>query len=637
MARDLWSSRLAFLFAAIGAAVGFGNIWRFPALAYEYGGGAFFIPYLMALSLVGIPLLMLEISMGQHERTGDVGVFGAINDRLRGIGLSSVVCGFFVTAYYVPLIAWVVRAFFESFGHMSDDWEDISGTEATTYFYHQVVGMSTLDEDDLRPTRIIWSNVGYLLLVWLCIGVCLGFGIKWTGRIAYVTMGLPIVMLIVFFIRAVTLPGASEGIHAYIGEWDLSVLKERPDVWSTAVTQIFFSLGVTFGVMTAFGSHCPRDAPARQNSIIIALANSFFSFVSGFAVFGVLGYLKQYENAEHIDEVVKAGPALLFGAYPAALSTVPGGLIWVRFLFFNLFLLGIDSAFALTEAVVAVAKDSIIGSVASHRAIIVGTISLGFLCGLIYATDAGLVFLDVIDFYINFIMLLIGFIKTFSAGWIYGMKGQVKKLGHQPVYAYLATTFGAVISASWVWFGVEGDSTFAGFLTFFVWYGLGMAGCIYLLRQEMETHPEKGWTWRSILMELLFNNAFHLKDELESSVGNLSFTWVLLVKHLIPPSLLVLFFNLACAKNENGESDFGNYGGFVTWPFQVLGIAAVVLVMLIFLAGVLYPKAYEVLLVNRELDAKESTKKASSGILDDTFADDMDYVEIDHKKLPVEA
>lgn len=635
MAKEIWSSRLAFLFAAIGAAIGFGNIWRFPALAYEYGGGAFFIPYVMALCLVGIPLLILEISMGQHKRTGDVGVFGSINHRLRGIGLSSVICGFFVTCYYVPLIAWVVRAFVESFGHMSDDWEDISGTEATQYFYHQVIGMSTLDEDDLRPTRIVWANVGYLAFVWICIGVCLGFGIKWTGRISYFTMGLPIILLAFFFVRAVTLPGASEGIHAYIGEWDLSVLKERPDCWSTAVTQIFFSLGVTFGVMTAFGSHCPQDAPARENSVIIALANSFFSFVSGFAVFGVLGYLKQYENAEHIDEVVKAGPALLFGTYPAALSTVPGGLYWVRFLFFNLFLLGIDSAFALTEAVITVLKDSVLGSVASHRVLVAGTISLGFVCGLMYTTDAGIVFLDVVDFYINFVMLLVGFIKTFAAGWLYGVKGQVESLGHEPVYAYMATTFGAVIAGSWVWFGIEGSTTGAGFLVFFLWYACGTSLCIYLLRQEISSHPEKGWTWKSIIMELAFKNAYQLRDELESSVGKLPLVWPFLIKHLIPPSLLILFFNLACAKNDEGESDFGNYAGYTNWPFQVLGISAVAVVVLVFLVGAIYPKGYEILSATQDADADD--KKTVADEESDTFDDDMNYTELPEKSLPVAA
>jgi len=537
MARKVWSSRAAFIFAAVGAAVGFGNIWRFPALAYSYGGGAFFVPYLLALLLVGMPLLLLEIGMGQMRRAGDYGVFHSVHRRIGGVGLASVLCGFFVTCYYVPLISWVVRAFVESFGHMSDDWEDISGAEASQYFYDDVIGMETLG-DGTRPTRIVGANVAYLLFSWLCIGLCLAFGIKWTGRIAYVTMGLPLILLAFFFVRAVTLPGASEGIVAYIGEWDFSVLVNRPDCWSTAVSQIFFSLGVTFGVMTAFGSHCPPGAPAAENSVIIAVSNSFFSFVSGFAVFGVLGYLKNVQGSENINDVVQAGPALLFGAYPAALSTVPGGLHWVRFLFFNLFLLGIDSAFALVEAVLSVVKDSTYGTNVPQKALVGTIIGLGFLCGLMYATDAGLLFLDVVDFYINFVMLGLGFVKSFSAGWLYGLEKQIETFGERLVYGFMLATFAPLVLASWVWFGMDGNNFIGGFLLFFLTYVCGIAGIVRSLNNR--TDP-----WKSALYELALRNVHDLRDELVDSVGNIYSFWAVLIKHFIPQVLLVLFFNLA--------------------------------------------------------------------------------------------
>jgi SNF family Na+-dependent transporter len=110
--RETWSSRTAFLLAAIGAAVGFGNVWRFPALAYSYGGGAFFLPYILALVFVGVPILVQEVAMGQHFRTGDVGVSSSINKHLRGVGLASVFSGFIVVSYYVPLVSWCFKSFF---------------------------------------------------------------------------------------------------------------------------------------------------------------------------------------------------------------------------------------------------------------------------------------------------------------------------------------------------------------------------------------------------------------------------------------------------------------------------------------------------------------------------------------------
>lgn len=124
----------------------------------------------------------------------------------------------------------------------------------------------------------------------------------------------------------------------------MSVLTEQPDVWSAAVSQIFFSLSVAMGVMTAYGSHCPRGEPASMNSLVIGLSNSTFSFISGFAVFASLGHLA-YVAGVDISEIEYAGFSLVFGTWPVILGTLPGGEHWVRLLFFDLFLLGIDSGF----------------------------------------------------------------------------------------------------------------------------------------------------------------------------------------------------------------------------------------------------------------------------------------------------
>lgn len=110
--RDRWGGRLAFYLAAIGSAVGFGNVWRFPALAKDYGGGAFFIPYLMALFVIGLPVLILEIALGQYHQAGNVACFGSFHPRFRGVGMCAIVCGFMLVVYYSMLLSWVTRAFF---------------------------------------------------------------------------------------------------------------------------------------------------------------------------------------------------------------------------------------------------------------------------------------------------------------------------------------------------------------------------------------------------------------------------------------------------------------------------------------------------------------------------------------------
>ena len=242
--RDRWGSKIAFIMAAVGFAIGFGNVWRFPSLAYEYGGGAFFIPYIMALLFIGIPLAILEVSLGQYHQTGDVGVFGSIHRRLKGVGLGSVIAAWVVVTYYTPLIAWVINAFFDTFRNAAI-WKNATGSEAYDYFLDHIIGEKTLGPD-FRPTRMVWANVGYIAVTWFVIWLCLAWGIETTGKVTYFTMGLPAILIFVFLGRAVSLPGSSDGINAYIGEWDMSVLVNQPECWSRAVSQIFFSIGVTF-------------------------------------------------------------------------------------------------------------------------------------------------------------------------------------------------------------------------------------------------------------------------------------------------------------------------------------------------------------------------------------------------------
>ena len=360
---------------------------------------AFFIPYVMALFLIGIPTLILEISLGQVYQTGCVGAFGALSPRMRGIGVASAVCAFFLVTYYAMLLAWVTNAFFDSFGGNAPwDQEGTTGEDAVNYFFNEIIGMSTVGEDG-RPTRVVWANVGYNALVWFTIWLCLAFGAEWTGRVAYITMGLPILFLFLFFFKAILLEGAGDGIEEYIGKWEMSVLRDQPDVWSTAVSQIFFSIGVTMGVMTAYGSHCPRGEPATLNSTVISCSNSMFSFIAGFAVFAAMGHLAHLEGVE-VDDIPYGGFSLVFGTWPVVFGTFNGGIHWVRLLFLNLFLLGIDSGFSILESPVCVFTDwfhSVGINVKQYVVSGVGSI-LCFLLGIVYATDAGLSFLDAVDF-----------------------------------------------------------------------------------------------------------------------------------------------------------------------------------------------------------------------------------------------
>ena len=262
-----------------------------------------------------------------------------------------------LNTYYVVLIAWVANAFFSSWD-ADAPWgnPDLTGEEAVDYFINDIIGAGTLSEDG-RPTRIIGRNIGFAFLTWFVVFLCVAWGVKWTGRVSYITMGIPIVLLFVFLGKALTLEGSADGVNEYIGIWDMSVLTTQGEVWSVACSQIFFSLGLTFGILTAFGSHCPRTEPAVMNVTVISLANSLFSFIAGFAVFAALGHLA-YLDGKAVTDLPYAGFGLVFGTWPVVFNTLPGGIHWVRLIFFNLFLLGIDSAFAFLEAFITVLQDT---------------------------------------------------------------------------------------------------------------------------------------------------------------------------------------------------------------------------------------------------------------------------------------
>jgi solute carrier family 6 GABA transporter-like protein 1 len=607
--RGEWSSRLAFYMATIGAAVGFGNIWRFPGLAVEYGGGAFFVPYLMALFLVGIPLAILEIGFGQYFQTGDIGVFGTFHPRLRGVGLASVGCGFMLDTYYVVLISWVINAFFSSWSEDAP-WqkEDLTSDDALNYFLDTVIGGKTVPDSN-RPSRLVTANVLYTLMTWVVIFLCVAWGVKWTGRIAYITMGIPIVLLFVFLGRAVSLEGSSDGIKEYIGIWDMSVLSTRGEVWSVACSQIFFSIGLTFGILTAFGSHCPRSEPAVLNAIVVSLANSLFSFIAGFAVFAALGHLASLDDDKGVLDFNYKSFGLVFGTWPVVLNTLPGGIHWVRLIFFNLFLLGIDSAFAFLEAFITVLHDTVYFQNVPRFWLAAGVSAVGFLFSLMYCTDSGLTFLDTIDYYINFVMILVGFFEAFGSAWAYDIIGQIERQSAPVVYFFMAANFGAVILGCILWYSLPAESAvWGGFVGYFLWYFAFLAVTGVYINKVVASSNGK-WTTMSMWWEVYFGNIVSLRDRMQEVIGNVPFIWCVLMKHFIPHVLIILFVNLAQSKTDEGLPVLGNYSGYPNNPYQVLGIIVVAFTLVLFLGGVAFPNLYAPLALPQTDEAKAELEK----------------------------
>lgn len=405
--RDRWSSRTIFLFAAIGSAVGLGNVWRFPYLTYKFGGGAFLIPYLIALFLIGIPMLILEFALGQKIQRGAVESFKKINRKLKGIGTAAIITGFIVVIYYAVVMAWSLVFFVNSF-NLKLPWAD----DSKSYFYNNVLGVTSSVSE---IGGINWTILIALFFVWLGIYFSVRKGVKSVGKVVAITMPLPIILLIILFIRGITLPGSWSGVLYYLKP-DFSTLLSS-DIWIAAISQIFFTLSLAFGIMIAYASFNKKDQDVVSDSYITAITNSAISLFAGFVVFSVVGYMA-FSTGSSIDKVVAAGPGLAFVVFPKALSMMPLSWFFSILFFLTLLSLGIDSAFSLVEAV-----NTSITDVRNKRReeVAFWVCLIAFVFGIIFTTGAGIYFLDIVDhFATNYGLVLVGIFEAVAVGWIYG-------------------------------------------------------------------------------------------------------------------------------------------------------------------------------------------------------------------------
>ena len=271
--RTRWDSRTAFVLAAIGSAIGLGNIWRFPYICYKYGGGAFLIPYFVALLTAGIPLLILEFAIG-HRMEGSAPLsFAKISKKTEWLGWFALLIGFGIVCYYAVIMAWSAKYLISSF---TLAW----GADTKTFFFSKVLNISGGVFEIGRPQGWI---VLALFFCWICIVLATWKGIKTVGKVVYITVTLPWVLLIIFVIRGLTLPGAMDGIRYFLTP-NFKALANL-EVWHAAYSQIFFTLTVGFGVMIAYASFLPRKSDIVNNALIISLSNCATSYIAGFAVF----------------------------------------------------------------------------------------------------------------------------------------------------------------------------------------------------------------------------------------------------------------------------------------------------------------------------------------------------------------
>ncbi len=405
MRRERWDSRTAFILASIGSAIGLGNIWRFPYICYECGGGAFLIPFLVALLTAGIPLMVLEYSVGHKFAKGAPLALGSLKKGFEVLGWFALLVGFGIATYYAVVMGW-------AFNYLGYSFNLAWGDNTQGFFFDQFLKMS---ESPLQIGSIRWMITLGLVLTWIAIVAAIWKGVKTVGKVVYFTVIIPWIILIIFVVRGVTLPGALEGLKFYLTPNFNALLNYR--VWLHAYSQVFFSLTIGFGVQITYASFLPRDADVVNNAFLVSLADAATAFVGGFAVFATLGYYS-HQTGLPVSEVVQAGPQLAFVTYPTIISLLPVGSVIFGVLFFLMILtLGIDSAFSLIEAGAA----SLIEKYKLKRVYVnIGFAIVAGVIGLIYTTQSGLFWLDIVDYFMNnFGLLVVGVLMCVAVGWFY--------------------------------------------------------------------------------------------------------------------------------------------------------------------------------------------------------------------------
>lgn len=461
--RPTWKNKADFLLSIIGFAVDLANVWRFPYLCYRNGGGVFLIPYMLMLIFGALPLFYMELVLGQYNRQGPISVW-KMCPLFKGVGYCAVLVSWYVSFYYNVIIGWALYFMFSSFRSElpwsrcgnpwntetcysgtdvgdSNDTTEISPTNrsspALEFFNRAVLELhSSPGLHDLGVPK--WQLVLCVFLVFVILYLALFKGVSSSGKVVWVTATAPYIILTLLLLRGVLLPGAGQGVMYYI-QPNVNKLLET-QVWVDAAVQVFYSVGVGFGVHLTYASYNPFHNNCYRDCLMTTVVNSFTSFYSGFVIFVYLGYMAVKQGVP-IEHVATEGHGLVFQVYPEAIATLPGGPIWAVLFFVMLLTLGLDSAMGGLESVITGLMDefrSYFSRWRFRREIFTGLVLCASFCvSLVNVTRGGGYMIHWFDTYSAGISLLCSALfESIGVAWIYGLDrfcGNIEEmLGFRP-------------------------------------------------------------------------------------------------------------------------------------------------------------------------------------------------------------
>ncbi|NXL49580.1 SC6A7 protein, partial [Podilymbus podiceps] len=434
-----WAGKCKFLLSCLGYCVGLSNIWRFPYLCYRNGGGVFLIPYFIMLLFTGLPLFLMELSLGQYGAVGPITAWKCC-PLLKGIGAAMLIVSSLVSLYYNVIIAWAFYYLGSSFQSplpwscdapqnadhcqgcvLQDTLGNASRVRASEVFWNEQVLGVTHSSGLGDPGPVQWPLALCLLAAWILIFLCMLKGIRSSGKAVYFTATFPYLVILILIIRGATLEGSLNGVHFYLS-LDWSRLQSA-QVWSDAASQIFFSLGIGFGGLLSMASYAEFDNNVIRDTLVITIGNCCTSFFAGFAIFSMLGHMA-WKKQVPVGSVADSGPGLAFVAYSEALSLLPGSPFWSILFFLMLFMLGVDTLLGNIKGITAAILDEFPALRDWRRK----TALLGALCtsfyllGLLLVTQGGIFWFTLIDTYsTSFGLIIVALFMCLGIAFCYGV------------------------------------------------------------------------------------------------------------------------------------------------------------------------------------------------------------------------
>ena len=387
--RETFSGRRAFIMAAIGSAVGLGNIWRFPYTTYENGGGAFIIPYLIALLTAGIPLLFLDYAIGHRNRGGAPLSYRRVSPHFEVFGWWQMMVNVIIGLYYAVVLGWAASYTYFSF---TGAW----GDKPIDFFIGEFLKMGDIKNG--VSFEFVGMVTGPLIAMWIVALGVLSMGVqKGIAKASSVLMPVLVVMFMALVIYSLFLPGATKGLDAlFTPDWSKL---SNPSVWIAAYGQIFFSLSIGFGIMVTYASYLKKESDLTGSGLVVGFANSSFEVLAGIGVFAALGFIATAQGQE-VSEVAKGGIGLAFFAFPTIINKAPFGEVLGVLFFGSLTFAALTSFISVIEVIISAIQDKI--RIRRVKVTFIVGVPMMFVSVILFGTTTGLPMLDVFDKFVNY-------------------------------------------------------------------------------------------------------------------------------------------------------------------------------------------------------------------------------------------